>query len=764
MLPRGGPWGGIRCQQVVIRARFARQEVQDTNRTTARYRIRGERCHRKPSVGSPSRLQESCGVFAPRDQVVLIAPGEGSERVTTAHRAKLAYIYIRQSTAGQVRQHQESTELQYHLVDRAVTLGWPRERVAIIDDDLGKSGTSSAERHGFQRLIGEIGLGKAGLVLSLDASRLARNNRDWHQLLELCSIFGVLIADGERLYEPTVYHDRLLLGLSGIMSEAELHQLRIRLHQGERQKAARGELRLPLPGGLARTRGGEIIRHPDEQVQARLEFVFRKFSELQSAKAVMRDLRRHELSLPVRPLRGPAPHEIEWVAATSARVLDILHNPAYAGAYVYGRRQADPLRRRAGQTHPTTVQLPVDRWPVCLKDAHPGYISWEEFMSNQARLVNNAMRRRRDQSGAPRKGQALLQGIAICGRCGRRMSLHYSGPKGDYPVYLCAGDASAEGSPRCQQVRALSVDTEIERVLVDTLSPDQIVIAIEAVGELESQEKLLEQQWRLKCERARYDVERARRQYDEVEPENRLVARSLERAWEQKLRQQEEVEQAYQAWQREQSGPLSATERAEVFRLAKEFSRVWQIANAIERKRIVRLVIRDVALDQVRERGLVSMRITWQTGATSEHHVQRRVRSYAICVSTTVLERRIRELARDGKFDREIADILNEEHIMSARGVPFQSNNVHLLRKRFGIRTAKINGVEDNPMRWPDGTYSVQGAAEALGVTPQTIFKWLGRGHLSGRQKETGQPWQIELTPAKIRALTTQVRRIKRSR
>lgn len=693
---------------------------------------------------------------------MLTACVEGTERVTTAHRAKLAYIYVRQSTAGQVRHHQESTELQYHLVDRAINLGWPRERVAVIDDDLGKSGTSSAERQGFQRLISEIGLGKAGLVLSLDASRLARNNRDWHQLLELCSIFGVLIADGERLYEPTVYHDRLLLGLSGIMSEAELHQLRIRLHQGEQQKAARGELRLPLPAGLVRARSGEIILHPDEQVQRRLEFVFRKFAELQSAKAVMRELRRHDLPLPVRPLRGPAPHEVEWVPATSSRVLQVLHNPAYAGAYVYGRRQTDPLRRRAGQARATTVELPVDRWPVCLKDAHPGYIGWEEFMGNQARLLNNAARRKRDQPGAPRKGQALLQGIVICGRCARHMSLHYSGPKGDYPVYLCAADQGESGTPRCQQVRALSVDRHIEKVLLEALTPEQIAMAVDAVGELESQTKLLDQQWRLKCERARYEVERARRQYDEVEPENRLVARSLEHAWEQKLRQQEAVDQAYQAWQREQAGPLSADERVEVLTLAKDFSRVWQIANAIERKRIVRLVIRNVTLNQSRDSGVVSIRITWQTGAVSEHEVQRRVRSYELCVSTPVLEWRIRELAKAGKFDREIADILNAQGIMSARGVPFQSSNVHLLRKRFGIKTAKINGVEDNPARWPDGSYSVQGVATALEITTQTVFKWLRQGRLSGTQLRVGQPWKIKLSPAKIKALRSQVRRINR--
>src|SRR5882724_9382544 len=569
--------------------------------------------------------------------------------VTTAHRAKLAYIYVRQSTAGQVRQHQESTELQYRLVDRAALFGWPKERIEVIDDDLGKSGTSSAERHGFQRLISEIGLGKAGLVLSLDASRLARNNRDWHQLLELCSIFGVLIADGERLYEPTVYHDRLLLGLSGIMSEAELHQLQIRLHQGERQKAARGELRMPLPGGLARARSGEIVLHTDEQVQSRLEFVFQKFNELQSARAVMLELRRHDLPLPVRPLRGPAPHEVEWVPATSTGVLQILHNPAYAGAYVYGRRTSDPIRRRSGQIHATTIKLPVDHWPVCLKDAHPGYTSWEEFMANQSRLRNNAARHKRDQRGAPRKGQALLQGIAICARCGRRMGLHYSGPQGTYPVYLCEGDYSINGSPRCQHIRALSVDAQIERTVLEALSADQIAVAVEAVGELESQAKLLDRQWRLKCERARYDVERARRQYDEVEPENRLVARTLEHAWEQKLRQQEAVDQEYQAWQREQAGPLSDSERAEVLKLAKDFSRVWQVANAIERKRIVRLVIRDVILEQARDSEFVSLRITWQTGSVSEHRVQRRVHSYSVVTTAPMLERRIRQLAKAGK-------------------------------------------------------------------------------------------------------------------
>src|SRR6266700_3320363 len=291
------------------------------------------------------------------------------ERLTTAHRAKLAYVYVRQSSLHQVRQHQESTALQYRLVDRALALGWPHERVQVIDEDLGKSGAGGVDRHGFQKLIAEIGLGNAGLVVSLDASRLARNNRDWHQLLELCSVFGVLIADGERLYDPCAYHDRLLLGLSGIMSEAELHQIRMRLHQGERQKAARGELRMPLPAGLIHNRDGSVTFNPDEEVQERLRLVFARFRELRTAKAVVRYLRRGNLPLPVRPLHGPAPHDVVWRAANSARVVQILKNPAYAGAYVYGRRRPDPLRRQPGSERVGTVAVAPEEWPICLKDA-----------------------------------------------------------------------------------------------------------------------------------------------------------------------------------------------------------------------------------------------------------------------------------------------------------------------------------------------------------------------------------------------------------
>src|SRR6516162_2076555 len=662
--------------------------------------------------------------------------------VTTAHLAKPAYIYVRQSTAGQVRQHQESTELQYRLVDRATAFGWPKERIEVIDDDLGKSGTSSDGRGGFQRLIAEIGLGKAGLVLSLDASRLARNNHDWHQLLELCSLFGVLIADGERIYDPCAYHDRLLLGLSGIMSEAELHQIKLRLHQGERQKAARGELKLPLPAGLAYGRDGRIALNPDEEVQARLLHLFAKFRELRSAKAVMRHFQQANLLLPVRPLAGPSPHDVVWRAASNARILQVLKNPAYAGAYVYGRRRNTPIGRRSGSHGRATEAVAIQDWPVCLKDAFPGYIGWEEFMANQRRLADNLNRYDAHRQGVPRRGNALLQGIAVCGRCGRRMGLHYSGPHGNYPVYVCRADQHQHGGPRCQEVRALGVDVAIERLLLEALTPDRLALAIAALGELENEARALEHQWSLKRERARYEAERARRQYDAVEPENRLVARSLERVWEHKLRQVEQIEIEYESWRRQQPVSLAVADRAQ----------------------ILRLVMKEVILDQRPASGQVWIRIVWQTGAVSEHQIRRNVNSYRNYADIATLQSRVCDLVAARKMDHEIATALNAEGRRSAHGRPFSGDEVHLLRKRWSLPTVKINGTEHNPLQWPDGTYSVQGAAAALSISLQTVFKWLQKGRLSGHQLAKGMPWQIALSSPQIAELRTQVRRTNRSK
>lgn len=696
---------------------------------------------------------------------MLTAAGAIDEQITAAHRAKLAYIYVRQSSVGQVRHHQESTELQYRLVDRAIGLGWPRERVQVIDEDLGKSGAGGVDRHGFQMLIAEIGLGHAGLVVSLDASRLARNNRDWHQLLELCSVFGVLIADGERLYDPRAYHDRLLLGLSGIMSEAELHQIRMRLHQGELQKAARGELRLPLPAGLIYDRSGTIALDPDEEVQARLRLVFAKFRELQSARGVMRYLRANRLAMPVRPLLGPFPHEVVWREATDWRVRNILQNPAYAGAYVYGRRQRDLSRCRPGSVR-GTVKVDIADWTVCLPAAHPGYIGWEEFMANQRRLTDNAARFEIGRPGAPRKGAALLQGIAICGQCGRRMSLRYSGPKGDYPVYCCLSDRKQRSDALCQEVRALAVDALVEETVLAALAPDQVEIALAAVEQLTEESRQLERQWRLRLERARFEADRARRQYDAVEPENRLVARSLERAWEEKLRAVDALEQEHARWKAEEPLVIGAAECAGLRALGQNLPKIWHAAttSAADRKHILRFLVRNVVLDQRRLRGQVWIKIVWQTGAVSEHHVRRHVRSYGDHAEADQLRQRIIDLNAAGMMDAEIAAQLEQDGFGAARVNGFSGGNVWLLRQRWRIPTVKINGVAANPMRWPDGSFSVQGAAAALGVTPQTIFDYLARGLLVGHQLTKGQPWQIDLSDEQIERLRTRLRRTRRSR
>jgi DNA invertase Pin-like site-specific DNA recombinase len=337
-------------------------------------------------------------------------------RITPAQQAKLAYVYIRQSSLSQVLQHGESTELQYRLVEQAVGFGWPRERVHVIDDDLGKSGTTSTNRYGFQTLIAEVGLGRVGLVLSFDASRLARNNSDWYQLIDLCSMFGVVIADGEHLYDPRLYHDRLLLGLTGMMSEAEVHHLKRRMHAGARQKAERGTLHHHLPVGFTRQRDGSVILNPDAEVQSRLRLIFAKFAELGSAHAVRTYLAREYLRIPTRPPRGPTPHDTFWTLPTSSAILQILHNPAYAGAYVHGQRTFDPARRGI-------CELPVEQWPICVQNVYPAYISWETYVANRKRLQTNRNLYSGNGQGVPGKGKALLQGIIVCGRCGRHMSV-----------------------------------------------------------------------------------------------------------------------------------------------------------------------------------------------------------------------------------------------------------------------------------------------------------------------------------------------------
>jgi DNA invertase Pin-like site-specific DNA recombinase len=686
---------------------------------------------------------------------------------TTEQRAKMAYVYIRQSSLMQVTRHAESTDLQYSLVERAVALGWPRERVELIDEDLGKSGAQAEAREGFQRLLAEISLARVGLVLSFDASRLARNNRDWYQLLEVCSIFGTLIADGERLYDPRLYHDRLLLGLSGMMSEAELHHIKQRMHAGARHKAERGELRLGLPAGLSRGLLGEVMLNPDEEVQARIGLVFQKFREIRSAGGVMRYLRAAHLPLPVRPRLGPAPHEVVWQEARTSSVRDILQNPAYAGTYVYGRKRLDLTKRSPEHPRGGQVRQPIDKWEICLHNVYPAYITWEEFLTNQAQLRANHLNYREELHGVPRKGQALLQGIVRCGYCGALLHVRYSGPHGEFPVYVCSNDQRQFGGKRCQEVRAIALDTQVEQRFLEALRPDQVALALAALAQLEQEERAERKQWDLRLERARHEAKRAERQYQGVEPENRLVARSLERQWEEKLRAVEAVEKEYQAWSYTRLLALTPADREAIVALGSDLPALWQASTttSAERKQMLRLIIRDVIVDGKRAHGQVWVQINWQTGAYEEFCYTRSVRSYEASADGAAIEQRVRELNAAGLMDAQIAATLTVEGYRTARlHRPFTGNVVWLLRQKWHVATVKLNGKEHNPAQWEDGSYSIEGAAARLGVYPGTIYKWLKVGKLTGSQLAKGMPWKVYLTAEDIARLQEWLRRARRLR
>ncbi len=686
---------------------------------------------------------------------------------TTDQRAKMAYVYIRQSSLMQVTRHAESTDLQYSLVQRAVALGWPRERVELIDEDLGKSGAQAEARGGFQRLLAEISLARVGLVLSFDASRLARNNRDWYQLLEVCSIFGTLIADGERLYDPRLYHDRLLLGLSGMMSEAELHQLKQRMQAGARHKAERGELRQGLPVGLARGPAGEVILNPDEEVQARIRLVFEKFRVIRAASGVMRYFQAAHLPLPARPRVGPAPHEIVWQPARTSAILDILHNPAYAGAYVYGRKLLDPAHRTPAHPQGGRILQPIDKWEICLHNRYPAYISWEEFVANQERLRANSLKYREERPGMARKGQALLQGIVRCGRCGALFHLHYSGRQGEWPEYRCSADQSQFGGTDCQRVRALALDRQVEQRFLQALQPDQVTLALAALAQLEQEEQAESKQWELRLERARDLAKRAERQYQAVEPENRLVARSLEKQWEEQLRAVETAEKEYHAWKSRRFGTLTQTDRDAIVVLGSDLPALWQASTTTnaERKQMLRLVIQEVIVDSKRADGQVWVQINWQTGVQEQFWYQRRVHSYVVFAGAQALEQRVRELNAAGLMDAPIAAALTAEGYQTPGLIqPITSKIVCHLRAKWKIPTVKLNRNQHNPVQWEDGSYSVEGAAAKLGVDQSTIFIWLKTGRLKGEHLARSMPWKIYLTEEDERRLHEWLQRARRSK
>jgi DNA invertase Pin-like site-specific DNA recombinase len=692
-------------------------------------------------------------------RALVVRPWElRSEKIQSWHHDRLALVYVRQSTPQQVQDHQESTRLQYGLTGRAHDLGWAVERVVVIDDDLGKSGASADGRPGFQRLVTEVSLDHVGIILGVEMSRLARSGKDWHQLLELCALFRTLIADLDGVYDPAEYNDRLLLGLKGTMSEAELHILKQRMHQGRLNKARRGELAIPVPIGYVRRPSGEVTFDPDEQVQTVVRLILHQFEQLGTLNAVLRYLVQHEIQLGIRVRAGPGTGDLEWHRPNRMTLQNLLRNPIYAGAYAYGRRQVDPRRQRPGRPSSGRRVIDPDGWLVLLPDRLPAYITWEQYERNLARLRANQARA--DAIGAVRGGPALLAGLVVCGRCGHRMTVRYGGAATRHS-YVCGRLLTDYGAELCQQVAGRSLDQCVSRQVLAALEPAALEFSLAAAAQIEQERAELDRLWQQRLERAAYEVARVERQYQAAEPENRLVVRQLERAWEEKLAAQQQLDEAYHRFTREQPRRLSPTEQATIRQVAADIPALWDAPTTTDadRKAIVRQIVErvTVAVHGASERMRVT--ITWAGGAETADEIVRPVARLEQLSYYPQLVERLHALAAEGLSMATIAQRLNAEGFRPPkRREHFGAQGVQDLFRRLGgtpaqARLPRHAGLGEHEWWLAD-------LARAVGMPPITLFNWIQRGWVTGRQEaQPPRRWILWADEAELEQLRERHRR-----
>ena len=661
-------------------------------------------------------------------------------KLTSSHLRRQAFVYLRQSSQAQLERNVESTARQYALVERAVELGFAREQVVVVDEDLGISGSGLSERSGFARLTAEVALGHAGLVLGLEVSRLARNNADWYRLLDLCGVTDTVIGDADGIYHPGSFNDRLLLGLKGTMSEAELHVLRARLEGGIRNKAARGELRKALPVGLVwGEEEGEILLDPDEAVRGAIATIFERFAELGSVRQVWLWMRREQLRFPMRRF---AHGEIEWSTPTYHQVHSVLESPVYAGAYAFGKTRRERYVDEHGQTRQRMRRLPQAEWQVLIWDHHPGFIDKPTFEANRERIARNTRPRAHEPGGAVREGQALLQGIAVCGRCGRKLKVHYQGRRRHQsPAYHCPSSILVEGRGNwCLRVGGGQIDQAVAGALLAALTPAGVRAAVQAAEALEQDHDAALDQWRLQVERAKYQAERAERRYRQVEPEHRLVARGLERDWEHALGALAEAEAELTLREQQRPRTLTHEEREQLLTLGADLGRVWAAPSTTDRdrKQLLRCLIEEVIVDVKREQRRATVTIRWRGAAITELAVPLPKPQPAIRTDEDTIALLTRLAAHYD--DATIAGILNRQGRRSATGERFTQIIVGGLRRYRQIPAHKP------PVEPPDGELLPVGkAADQLGVAASTLFRWLQAGFIAGEQDTPGAPWRIRV-------------------
>ena len=630
---------------------------------------------------------------------------------------------MRQSTVRQVVENTESTQRQYALRQRAVALGWPPERVVVIDADLGLSGTSATDRAGFQQLVAEVGLGHAGIVLGLEVSRLARSSTDWHRLLEICALTDTLILDEDGVYDPAHFNDRLLLGLKGTMSEAELHVLRARLRGGLLNKARRGELRCPLPVGLVHDPTGQVVLDPDQQVQESVRLLFHTFARTAAVSPTVKHFRQQGLLFPTRLAAGAHKGELSWAPLSVGRAASALHSPWYAGAYVYGRgrwRQQPDGRTRH-------ELLPKSQWQVLIKNAHPGYISWEEYERNEQRLQENTktLPWKRSQS-PPREGPALLQGRAVCGLCGSRMHVRYGSRAGQQhvPVYVCVGRGREFGDPACQSIVGTGLDAAVGQLLVEAVTPMALELSLAVQQELNQRLDEADRLRHRQVERAQYEADQARHRYMQVDPTNRLVADSLEADWNAKLRTLNAAHKEYEQQRTADRLTVDEEARQRVLALATDFPAVWQDPNTPhrERKRMLALLIEDVTLIKQRQ---ITAAVRFRGGATTTLTLPRPLTAQQLRATHDHVRLQIDTLL-DEYTDAQVSHVLNERGLRTGAGDAFNSDSVQWVRYAHKLKSFKQRLLDDG---WLTGRQT----QERLGVKRSTLRRWRATDRLKAR-------------------------------